>query len=225
MKKAIFYKEWIKTHRYFWLALIVSLLFVAYAILQLQRVINFKEVGHLWEILLSRDTVFIEILTYLPLCTVYPRDATETTQTDPAPPLSRTQNDLSDAAGRSAPDSFDLRAEPCPAGCIPAEYPRTRTLGTHHAYGHAVVYSRHRILSADGMDMPRTHLETTHRQSADRNGPHPDLLSVRRAPILRLLLTLAVAVHHCDRTVRTALRRPVQGRLSRLIAHILITKS
>ena len=69
MKKAIFYKEWIKTHRYFWLALIVSLLFVAYAILQLQRVINFKEVGHLWEILLSRDTVFIEILTYLPLCT------------------------------------------------------------------------------------------------------------------------------------------------------------
>ena len=69
MKKAIFYKEWIKTQRYFWLALIVSSLFVAYAILQLQRVINFKEVGHLWEILLSRDTVFIEILTYLPLCT------------------------------------------------------------------------------------------------------------------------------------------------------------
>ena len=42
MKKAIFYKEWIKTRRY-------TLL------------------GHLWEILLSRDTVFIEVLTYVPL--------------------------------------------------------------------------------------------------------------------------------------------------------------
>ena len=38
MKKAIFYKEWIKTHRYFWLALIVSSVFVIYALLQLQRV-------------------------------------------------------------------------------------------------------------------------------------------------------------------------------------------
>ena len=67
MKKAIFYKEWIKTRRYTLLALILSLIFVGYALLQLQRVIGFKGVGHLWEILLSRDTVFIEVLTYVPL--------------------------------------------------------------------------------------------------------------------------------------------------------------
>ena len=67
MKKAIFYKEWIKTHRYFWLALIVSSVFVIYALLQLQRVIGFKGVEHLWEILLSRETVFIELLTYVPV--------------------------------------------------------------------------------------------------------------------------------------------------------------
>lgn len=67
MKKAIFYKEWIKTRRYTLLALILSLVFVGYALLQLQRVIGFKGVGHLWEILLSRDTVFIEVLTYVPL--------------------------------------------------------------------------------------------------------------------------------------------------------------
>ena len=67
MKKAILYKEWIKTHRYFWLALIVSSVFVIYALLQLQRVIGFKGVEHLWEILLSRETVFIELLTYVPL--------------------------------------------------------------------------------------------------------------------------------------------------------------
>ena len=67
MNKAIFFKEWIKTRRYFPLALILSLIFTAYALLQMQRVIGFKGVGHLWEILLSRDTVFIEVLTYLPL--------------------------------------------------------------------------------------------------------------------------------------------------------------
>ena len=38
-----------------------------YALLQLQRVIGFKGVEHLWEILLSRETVFIELLTYVPL--------------------------------------------------------------------------------------------------------------------------------------------------------------
>lgn len=69
MKKAIFYKEWIKTRRYFPAALIVSLSFILYALLRLQRVINFKGVAHLWEILLSRDVVFIEILTYLPMIT------------------------------------------------------------------------------------------------------------------------------------------------------------
>ena len=44
MKKAIFYKEWIKTRRYTLLALILSLVFVGYALLQLQRVIGFKGV-------------------------------------------------------------------------------------------------------------------------------------------------------------------------------------
>lgn len=67
MKKAIFYKEWIKTRRYTLLALILSLVFVGYVLLQLQRVIGFRGVEHLWEILLSRDTVFIEVLTYVPL--------------------------------------------------------------------------------------------------------------------------------------------------------------
>ena len=67
MKKAIFYKEWIKTRRYFPIALIVSVIFIIYALLGIQRVINFRGVAHLWEILLSRDVVFIETLTYIPL--------------------------------------------------------------------------------------------------------------------------------------------------------------
>lgn len=67
MKKAIFYKEWIKTRRYFPIALTVSVIFIIYALLGVQRVINFRGVAHLWEILLSRDVVFIETLTYIPL--------------------------------------------------------------------------------------------------------------------------------------------------------------
>lgn len=66
MKKAIFYKEWIKARGCFFLALAVSLAFTSYGLLQLQRVIGFKGVSHLWEILLSRDTVFIELLGYVP---------------------------------------------------------------------------------------------------------------------------------------------------------------
>ncbi len=66
MKKAIFYKEWIKTRLCFWLLLGGTMAFVAYCLLQLQRVIGFKGVGHLWEILLSRDVVFIDALTYVP---------------------------------------------------------------------------------------------------------------------------------------------------------------
>ena len=69
MKKAIFYKEWIKTRRYFPIALTVSVIFIIYALLGIQRVINFRGVAHLWEILLSRDVVFIETLTYIPLLT------------------------------------------------------------------------------------------------------------------------------------------------------------
>ena len=69
MKKAIFYKEWIKTRRYFPIALIVSVIFITCSLLGIQRVINFRGVAHLWEILLSRDVVFIETLTYIPLLT------------------------------------------------------------------------------------------------------------------------------------------------------------
>lgn len=67
MKKAIFYKEWIKTRLYFPVALIVSLAFILYTLLRLQRVVNFKGAAHLWEILLSRDVVFIDPLTYIPV--------------------------------------------------------------------------------------------------------------------------------------------------------------
>lgn len=67
MTKAIFYKEWIKTRWYFLLLLAVSLCVTAYELLRIQRIVTFNGAGHLWTLLLTRDNVFIERLTYLPL--------------------------------------------------------------------------------------------------------------------------------------------------------------
>ena len=61
MNKAIFFKEWIKTRGLFFITLLVSLCFAGYVMMRINRVIT------LWAILLSRDTVFIELLQYLPL--------------------------------------------------------------------------------------------------------------------------------------------------------------
>ena len=66
MNKAIFYKEWIKTGKYFGLAAAVFLCFTAYALLRMNRVVEFKGAEHLWEILLTRDNVFIELIGYIP---------------------------------------------------------------------------------------------------------------------------------------------------------------
>ena len=67
MNKAIFFKEWIKTRGLFFITLLVSLCFAGYVMMRINRVITFKGADHLWAILLSRDTVFIELLQYLPL--------------------------------------------------------------------------------------------------------------------------------------------------------------
>lgn len=45
----------------------VSLCFVVYVLLRLNRVVEFKGAAHLWEILLTKNTVFIELLEYIPL--------------------------------------------------------------------------------------------------------------------------------------------------------------
>ena len=67
MIKAIFYKEWIKTRWYFLLAMLASWGFVGYSLLKINRVISIKGPAHLWEVMLERDVVFIDLLTYMPL--------------------------------------------------------------------------------------------------------------------------------------------------------------
>ena len=67
MIKALFYKEWIKMR---WFCLVAALFlagFTAYALLRVQRVITFKGAAHIWEVMLEKEVVFVDILQYLPV--------------------------------------------------------------------------------------------------------------------------------------------------------------
>lgn len=67
MAQSIFYKEWIKTRKIMWLLLFVSVGFLMYTQIRIERAIELKGVAHLWLIVLMKDVIFIEILRYIPL--------------------------------------------------------------------------------------------------------------------------------------------------------------
>ena len=62
-----FYKEWIKTRYFFLIALVLSVLFCVYAMLNINRVIELKGAAHIWEVMLQRDAIFIHYLRFVPL--------------------------------------------------------------------------------------------------------------------------------------------------------------
>ena len=68
MLKAIFYKEWIKTRWYILLAALLSLGFSLFSLFRISRILALKGgTQHLWEVMLQKDTVFVELLEYIPL--------------------------------------------------------------------------------------------------------------------------------------------------------------
>lgn len=67
MIKAIFYKEWIKMRYFYPLSALLLTGFTLYALLRIQRVITFRGVAHLWEVLLEKEVVLIDTLQYLPM--------------------------------------------------------------------------------------------------------------------------------------------------------------
>ena len=69
MIQGLLYKEWIKTRWALLVLYIVGLAITAYALLTLQRVITLRGAAHLWEILLSKDVLFLNVLQYQPLFT------------------------------------------------------------------------------------------------------------------------------------------------------------
>ena len=71
MIKAIFYKEWIKMRCFYPLSALFLFGATAYALLRVQRVITFKGAAHVWEVMLEKEVVFIDIFQYLPACWAY----------------------------------------------------------------------------------------------------------------------------------------------------------
>ena len=64
---AIFYKEWIKTRWFYLLAVIVTLGFSGYCMLRISRVAHLKGAAHLWEVMLQRDAIFLDLIQFIPL--------------------------------------------------------------------------------------------------------------------------------------------------------------
>lgn len=64
---AIFYKEWIKTRWFFILSVVIILGFSGYSMLRINRVAEMKGIAHVWEVMLQRDVVFVDLLQYIPL--------------------------------------------------------------------------------------------------------------------------------------------------------------
>lgn len=63
----MFYKEWIKTRWFYAVAALVTLALCVYALLNVQRLVALKGAAHLWEVVLMRDAVFVQILRFVPL--------------------------------------------------------------------------------------------------------------------------------------------------------------
>ena len=66
MLRAIFYKEWLKTRWYYLVAVLLSLGFVGYVLLNFFRAAGLKGIAHLWEVMLLRDAVFVDLLQFVP---------------------------------------------------------------------------------------------------------------------------------------------------------------
>lgn len=67
MWKAIVYKEWIKTRRYLFAALLLTAGFAGYGLLRLYRAVELMGAGHIWEVMVTRNAVFIDPMEFVPL--------------------------------------------------------------------------------------------------------------------------------------------------------------
>lgn len=67
MWKAIVYKEWIKTRRYLFAALLLTAGFAGYGLLRLYRAVELMGAGHIWEVMVTRNAVFIDPIRFVPL--------------------------------------------------------------------------------------------------------------------------------------------------------------
>ncbi len=63
----MFYKEYLKTRWYLLLMWLTTMGFAGYGLLRLHRVMALHGVSHVWEVMLTRDAIFVDLLEYVPL--------------------------------------------------------------------------------------------------------------------------------------------------------------
>lgn len=67
MEKAIFYKEWIKMRSLLPVMGIALIGVTLYALLRIDRAVTLNGAPHLWQVMLDKEVVFIEMLRFIPL--------------------------------------------------------------------------------------------------------------------------------------------------------------
>lgn len=67
MYRAFLFKEWLKTRRVFWIAMIISVLTACYAVMEMKSLIEARGMVTLWLTMLQKDVSFVSVVTYIPL--------------------------------------------------------------------------------------------------------------------------------------------------------------
>lgn len=66
MIRALIYKEWLKTRWVLLGALILQCGTVGYCMLKVFRAISMRGIDHIWEVMIGRDAIFVDMLTWIP---------------------------------------------------------------------------------------------------------------------------------------------------------------
>ena len=67
MMKYILYKEWLKIKWYSLLAFIAMFGFTFYYLMRMNGVASIKGAGHLWEVMLQKEVIFLDPIKFIPL--------------------------------------------------------------------------------------------------------------------------------------------------------------
>ena len=212
---AIFYKEWIKTRWYFLLAVLATLGFTGYCMLRINRVVEMKGAAHVWEVMLQRDVIFIDMLQYIPLIAgilmaivqfvpEMQRKCLKLTLHLPYPELKMTGNMLL--------SGLILLLVCFASNFLLMEIYLNGILAHELKNRFNVVSRRHLRLSARRMDLPRTGMETPYPESHYRSIVTPNLLPVAYAGSIQQVSPLFSGLYFVDSLFLVALYRTVQGR-------------
>lgn len=67
MYKALLFKEWLKTRRVFWTAMVISVLVSCYAVMEMRSLVESRGIVALWLTMLQKDVSYVSVVRYIPL--------------------------------------------------------------------------------------------------------------------------------------------------------------